>query len=65
MISLVFLICALDGCSTISPPNLFTNEEECQATALNMILDNQKAAEKGELPPHRATFVCYNWGEPA
>lgn len=64
MISLVFLVCTLDGCSTVTPPNVFPDMESCQMVAITMIEDNKNAMERGELPEHSAIYKCYEWGDP-
>ena len=65
MISLVFLICGLNECRTISPPDVFSSAEECKAAAYERIEANQEAATRGELPAHTALYTCHKWGDPA
>lgn len=65
MISLVFLICSMNECRTISPPDVFYSTEECSTTAQNMVVINQEAAAKGEIPDHTVIYTCHKWGDPA
>lgn len=65
MISLLFLICTLDECRSITPPDIYYNVEECHMMARAMITTNQKAAERGEIPKHSVVYACYEWGNPA
>jgi hypothetical protein len=65
MISLVFLICTMNECRTISPPEVFLSVEGCTTTAQSMIVLNQEAAARGEIPDHTVIYTCHNWGDPA
>ena len=65
MISLIFLICTLDECRTISPPDTFSSEAECSDIATGMIVDNQAAVKRGEIPEHSVVYVCHQWGKKA
>lgn len=65
MISLVFLICTLDECRTISPPDVFSDVAQCEDAAARTIAENQDKIKTGQLPEHRVLYVCYQWGDPA
>ncbi len=63
MISLIFLICTLDECRTISPPDVFTDIAQCEDNAARMIEENQAKVKTGRLPEHGVLYKCYLWGE--
>jgi hypothetical protein len=65
MISLIFLICTLDECRTISPPDVFTDIAQCEDAAARMIEENQAKVKTGGLPEHGVLHKCYQWGEKA
>jgi len=66
MISLIFLICTMNGqCHTVSPQFVFYNKDDCERVAVTIMEENQAAEDRKELPLHTADFVCYYWGEKA
>jgi hypothetical protein len=65
MISLVFLICSMNECRTISPPDVFYSADECDKAAESRIAMNQEAAARGEMPDHTVIYTCHKWGDPA
>jgi hypothetical protein len=65
MISLVFLICTLDECRTISPPDVFSEVAQCEDAAARTVEENQAKVKTGQLPEHGVLYVCYPWGDPA
>lgn len=66
MISLVFMICLEGGlCETISPTNVYSTAEACEADAKKIIVESQSLVALGQLPPHTVVYACIAWGEPA
>lgn len=65
MISLIFLICTLEECRTISPPDVFTDTAQCEDAAAQRIEENQAKVKTGGLPEHEVLYKCYQWGEKA
>lgn len=65
MISLVFLICTLDECRTISPPDVFSDVAQCEDAAARTIEENQAKVKTGGLPEHWVLYTCHQWGDPA
>jgi hypothetical protein len=63
MISLIFLICTLDECRTISPPDVFPDVAQCEDAAARTIEENQAKVKIGRLPEHGVLYKCYLWGE--
>lgn len=65
MISLIFLICTLDECRTISPPDVFSDAAQCEDAAARTIEENQAKVKTGGLPEHWVLYTCHQWGDPA
>lgn len=65
MISLIFLICTLDACRTISPPDVFSDAAQCEDAAARTIEENQAKVKTGGLPEHWVLYTCHQWGDPA
>lgn len=63
MISLIFLICTLNECRTISPPDVFTDVAQCEDGAARTIKKNQADVKIGRLPEHWVLYTCHQWGE--
>ena len=63
MISLIFLVCTVNGCKTIAADAFFPTVEVCEVTAQSTIIKNMKEAEDGIMTEHRATYNCINWGD--
>ncbi len=65
MISLVFLVCTLNGCFSASPPEIFQTKEDCETVATLMLERSSILTEQGQIEKHTVEFACVEWGVPA
>jgi hypothetical protein len=65
MISLVFMVCVVGiECKTFAPEQMFTSVQQCEVMANMIMLEAQQSIDRGQAPPHTASFICVEWGEP-